>query len=116
MNKLTEAIPYAEKAVQLKPERGIAHYMLGKLYAKLNRNADAIQELERCIRLEPQADSSYYLLARTYRKLGNESKAEEWSSKLVQRKAVRDQQVGLMGPASESRSLLDAPAPWDKIP
>jgi tetratricopeptide (TPR) repeat protein len=116
MNKLTEAIPYAEKAVQLKPERGIAHYMLGKLYAKLNRSTEAIGELETCIRLEPQADSSYYLLARTYRKLGNESKAEEWSSKLTKRKAMRDQQVGLMGPASESTSLLDPPAPWDKLP
>ncbi len=116
MNKLIEAIPYAEKAVQLKPGRGTAHYMLGKLYAKLGRSADAIQELETCIHLEPQADASYYLLARTYRKLGNESKADEWSSELVQRKAMRDQQVGLSGPASESISLLDAPTPWDKIP
>jgi tetratricopeptide (TPR) repeat protein len=116
MNRVAEAISYAETAARLKPGRGITHYMLGKLYTKVDRNADAIRELETCIRLDPKADASYYLLARTYRKLADNAQAERWMTKLTELKTAQDRRIGLSGPATQSTSLLDAPAPWDRTP
>jgi tetratricopeptide (TPR) repeat protein len=114
MNRLDDAIPYAEKSVRLKPDRGITHYMLGKLYAKANRNDDAIRELETCIWLDPQADQCYYVLSRIYKTLGDGLRAEQWSARFRELKAARDRRVGLASPASESSSLLTAPALWDQ--
>jgi tetratricopeptide (TPR) repeat protein len=116
MNRVAEAIPFAEKATRLNPNRDASHYLLGKLYVQSSRNAEAIRELEACVHLNPQADAPCYLLARTYMKLGQQRNAEEWSRKLGELKEAKNRRVGLAGPASESLDIQNAPQSWDKIP
>jgi tetratricopeptide (TPR) repeat protein len=87
--------------------------LLGKLYAKLNRQAEAVREFETCIKLEPNLDYPYYQLARNYMKMGNPSKAQEWNAKLIELKAAKDRQVGLAGPASDAPNMLESGRPWE---
>ncbi len=115
LDKTEEAIPYAQTAVRLRPERAINCYLLGKLYEKTGRDRDAIRELKECVHLNPQADAAYYLLARIYSKSGDPAEAAAWMEKFDKLKSAHDQTVGLMTPASESLSIENAPAPWDRV-
>jgi tetratricopeptide (TPR) repeat protein len=115
MDRVAEAIPFAEQSIRLNPDRDAGHYLLGKLYFKSGRQAEAIRELEVCIRLNPQADAPYYLLARTYKQLGRQDRAEEWNRKLTQLKEEKNRRIGLMGPANQLSDIQNAPLPWDRI-
>jgi tetratricopeptide (TPR) repeat protein len=110
MNKISEAVPYAERSVRLDPGRGPTHYILGKLLAKLGRNQEAITQLEESVRLNPQLQASYYLLARTYMTLGKQAQADEWNRRLSDLKASQDQRIGLAGPASDAMDTRDLQA------
>ena len=113
LNKTAEAIPYAEKSTELKPDRSFNHYMLGKLYAKVGRKAEAIRELETSVRLDPQVEYPYYLLARTYMQIGDQARAQTWSRKLQELKDEKNRAVGLSPPASESPRVLEPVKPWE---
>jgi tetratricopeptide (TPR) repeat protein len=91
-NQVHQAIPYAEKSVQLDSGQAIYHCELGKLYAKADTLSAAIRELEACVRLNPQIVSPYYLLARTYRQMGKVSEANLWRQRLQKLQEVKDQE------------------------
>jgi tetratricopeptide (TPR) repeat protein len=112
MNKIAEAVPYAEKSVSLDPNRGSTHYILGKLLAKLGKSQEAIAQLEESVRLNPQSEASYYLLGRTYMTLGKQGQADEWNRKLNELKASKDKRIGLAGPASDAIDSRDLQAVW----
>jgi tetratricopeptide (TPR) repeat protein len=57
-----EAIPHAEKAIQLSPKSADAHELLGRLLAKTNQHEKAIVNLKCAVKIEETA-RRYELLA-----------------------------------------------------
>jgi len=100
-NKITGAIPFAEKAVTAASPPPSAHYLLGKLYAKAGKLPDAIHELEIAIRLNPSMTEPYYLLARTYMQSGDNQKAQEWNARFQDLKRAQEKKGALGPPSSE---------------
>jgi tetratricopeptide (TPR) repeat protein len=105
-NKPAEAIPYAEKAVSLDPSLAMDHYLLGKLYGKMERKPEAVKELETSIRLDPTLDYPYYLLARMYMRLGDTAKAQEWNLKFKELKKRQTTFHGADNMSSEPRNTI----------
>jgi len=75
-NKLTEALPYLQKAVVISPDESRAHQELGKTYLKLNRLPDAQSELERAAKLAPKDAPLHFILGQVYRREGYAEKAK----------------------------------------
>jgi len=100
-NKITEAIPFAEKAAAAASPPPSAHYLLGKLYTKTGKLPDAIHELEIAIRLNPSMTEPCYLLARTYMQSGDVQKAQEWNTRFQDLKRAQERKGALGPPSSE---------------
>lgn len=52
------AVPYAEKSLELKPDRFKVHFNLGVAYSKLDRNDEAAEQFEKVLQLIPQDSPS----------------------------------------------------------
>jgi tetratricopeptide (TPR) repeat protein len=82
------------------------HYLLGKLYGKMERKPEAVKELETSIRLDPTLDYPYYLLARTYMRLGDTAKAQEWNLKFQELKKRQTTFHGADNMSSKPRNTI----------
>jgi tetratricopeptide (TPR) repeat protein len=78
LGKQDEALPLAEKAVQIDPGGVKAHAVLGVLYADRGRQEDAVREFKTAIKLAPSYQDPHWRLARLYQSMGKteEAKAE----------------------------------------
>jgi tetratricopeptide (TPR) repeat protein len=78
LNKPGEALPLAEKAVQVDPTIAKAHVDLGILYADSGRQEDAVKEFKAAVKLTPNDQDPHWRLARLYQAMGRgeEAKAE----------------------------------------
>ncbi len=65
--KLSEAVRWAELAVEGDPTFAQAHFLLGKLYKTLGRAAEARQSLEKAVHLQPNLAEAHYLWAASMR-------------------------------------------------
>jgi tetratricopeptide (TPR) repeat protein len=104
-NEPDQALSYAERAAKADPEQAINHFLLGKLYSKLDRKNDSVRELETAVQLNPSLDYPYYLLARMYMRTGNIARAQELNAKLqeIKRNQMTTHGMGTMSsePATE---------------
>jgi tetratricopeptide (TPR) repeat protein len=86
------AAQLALRAVQLAPESGEGHYLLGRSWLELGKTADAVKELETARGLAPNSPEVRFALARVYAKAGQPDAAQqeraafERLNALVQRK------------------------------
>jgi len=78
LGKTEEALPLAEKAVQIDSTIARAHIDLGVLYADSGRQNDAVKEFKAAIKLSPNDQDPHWRLARLYQAMGKheEAKAE----------------------------------------
>jgi tetratricopeptide (TPR) repeat protein len=78
LGKLDDALPLAQKAVQIDQSVAKAHVDLGILYAGRNRQEDAVKEFQTAIKLAPNDQDPHWRLARLYQAMGRheEAKAE----------------------------------------
>ena len=78
LGKQDEALPLAEKAVQIDHSVAKAHVDLGILYAGSGRQEDAVKEFKAAIKLSPNDQDPHWRLARLYQAMGKteEAKAE----------------------------------------
>lgn len=78
LNKPDEALPLAEKAVQVDPTIAKGHVDLGILYADSGRQEDAVKEFKAAVKLTPNDQDPHWRLARLYQAMGrgDEAKAE----------------------------------------
>jgi tetratricopeptide (TPR) repeat protein len=106
-NQPQKAIVYAERAAEDDPKQAVNHYLLGKLYGKLERKTESVRELETAVQLDPSLDYPYYLLARMYMRTGNLAKAQELNRKFEE---LKKQQVRMHG-VSAMVSEPEAQAP-----
>jgi predicted Zn-dependent protease len=71
-----QALPLAEKAVQLAPKMFAARNVLGRVLLELGQLERAIRELEEGTRLAPNSPEMHYALGRAYRRAGREADAK----------------------------------------
>lgn len=76
LNRLTEGIPYLEKAIRLEPNNGYWMEDLAVAYGMSGRIRETIPLLEKVIALRPNEPAGYRNLATTYYNLGDKKKAE----------------------------------------
>jgi len=76
-NRSQEALPYFQRALALDPSYALAHYQLGRLYARASQYHEARAELEKAVGLQPDLAEAYYQLAHTYQRLDEEQKADQ---------------------------------------
>ena len=76
LGKQDDALPLAEKAVQIDPSIAKAHVDLGILYADRGRQNEAVKELKAAIKLSPNDQDPHWRLARLYQALGKQEDAK----------------------------------------
>ena len=70
-----DALPLAEKAVQLAPKLYAARNVLGRVLLEIGKVERAITELEEGVRLAPSSPEMYFALARAYTRAGRKQEA-----------------------------------------
>ena len=70
-----DALPLAEKAVQLAPKLYAARNVLGRVLLEIGQVERAITELEEGVRLAPSSPEMYFALARAYTRAGRKQEA-----------------------------------------
>ena len=75
-DEYNEALPLAEKAVQLAPKLFAARNVLGRVLLELGQVERAVKELEEGVRLAPNSPEMHYALGRAYRRAGREADAK----------------------------------------
>jgi tetratricopeptide (TPR) repeat protein len=76
LGKPDEALPLAEKAVEIDPSIAKGHVDLGILYADKGRQTDAVKEFKAAIRLSPNDQDPHWRLARLYQAMGRQEEAK----------------------------------------
>lgn len=74
-NRAADALPFAQRAVELAPNDAEGHEALAKAYADMGRRAEAVPEWERAAVLNPTDASPYYHLYQIYMASGQKEKA-----------------------------------------
>ena len=77
MNRVAEALPVLQKAVQLNPKSAEGAYLLGKALNKLGKESEAVKALLQAIRNNPDYAEPHYLLSRIYLSQGREADARQ---------------------------------------
>ncbi len=76
LGKPEDALPMAEKAVQIDPSIAKGHVDLGILYADSGRQKDAVAEFKAAIKLSPNDQDPHWRLARLYQAMGEQQEAK----------------------------------------
>ncbi|HYK22932.1 MAG TPA: tetratricopeptide repeat protein [Pyrinomonadaceae bacterium] len=71
-----DALPLAEKAVQLAPKLYAARNVLGRVLLELGQVDRSIQELEEGVKLAPSSPEMHFALARAYTRAGRKQDAD----------------------------------------
>src|ERR1041384_2607678 len=74
-DQYNDALPLAEKAVQLAPKLYAARNVLGRVLLELGQVDRAIKELEEGARLAPMSPEMHFALARAYTRAGRKEEA-----------------------------------------
>lgn len=92
-----EAMPEAQRAVQLAHDSAEAHYVLGRACLELGQEREAVQELEAASRLAPGSPEVHFNLAKAYSKAKMPEKAEEERAIFARLNALAEKQRSLSG-------------------
>jgi Flp pilus assembly protein TadD len=76
-NNAQEAVVWMRKAVAVRPDRPLPHYVLGKALRAAGDLSGAVGAFEAAIRVSPQFVPAYLQLAEVYTAMGQPDKAEE---------------------------------------
>jgi tetratricopeptide (TPR) repeat protein len=74
--QFTDALPLAERAVQLEPNMYPARNVLGRVLLELDQIDRSIKELEEGVRLAPNIPEMHFALARAYTRAGRKPDAD----------------------------------------
>jgi tetratricopeptide (TPR) repeat protein len=77
VERYAEAIPWLQKAVQLNPQSGRAHFELGSAYGATGNWAGSAEQLELAVVRTPESDDLHFFLAFAYDNLGRGADAEK---------------------------------------
>jgi len=74
-DQFNDALPLAEKAVQLAPKLYAARNVLGRVLLELGQVDRSIRELEEGVKLAPNSPEMHFALARAYTRAGRKDEA-----------------------------------------
>jgi predicted Zn-dependent protease len=74
-DQFEDALPLAEKAVQLAPKLYAARNVFGRVLLELGQVDRAVKELEEGVRLAPSSPEMHFALARAYTRAGKKEEA-----------------------------------------
>jgi len=92
-----EALPLAQRAVQLAASSAEGHYLLGRTSLELGKDEDAIRELEMASRLEPGSPEVHFNLAKAYARAKLVDRAEQERATFVRLNALAEQRRSQSG-------------------
>jgi tetratricopeptide (TPR) repeat protein len=90
--KIEEAFKLADRAAEIQPDSGEAHYLEGKALMKMGRVKEAVPELERAAQRNPDDSKAHFQLAEAYEALGEKGRARAERQALAQTKRRANQQ------------------------
>ena len=99
-----DALPSAQRAVQLEPESAEAHYLLGRSFLELGQQEKAMQELVTASRMAPGSPEVHFNLAKAYARANLPEKAEQERATFARLNALAELQRSLHGSQSYSGS------------
>jgi tetratricopeptide (TPR) repeat protein len=99
-----DALPSAQRAVELADDSPEAHYLLGRSWLELGQQEKALQELERASKMAPGSPEVHFNLAKAYAKANEPEKAEQERSTFARLNALAEQQRSQHGNQSYSGS------------
>jgi len=106
-NKFAEGLPFAEKAVRLKPKEFSARNALGRILLETGDVKRATSELEEGVRLAPDSPEMRYALARAYTRGGRKDEATREHAEFVRldklRRELKGEPLSLPEKAAERR-------------
>src|SRR5271170_1223548 len=91
-----EALPAAQKAVQLAPDSADAHYVLGRTWME-SGDSQAVGELELASRLSPASPEIHFALSRAYTKANQPEKAQHERAEFARLNDLAEQQRAQRG-------------------
>jgi tetratricopeptide (TPR) repeat protein len=96
-HRAADALPPAQRAVNLAPDSAEAHYVLGRTFLELGQNESAVRELETAEKFAPGSPEIHFNLAKAYAKAKRPEKAEQERATFVRLNALAEQQRSLHG-------------------
>jgi tetratricopeptide (TPR) repeat protein len=99
-----DALPLAQRAVQLRDDSPEAHYLLGRSYLDLDQNNRAMQALERAAKMAPDTPEVHFNLAKAYARLNLSAKSEEERAAFIRLNTLAEKQRSQSGSQSYSGS------------
>ncbi len=75
--RASEALEYAQRAVQVAPQQGLPHLTLGRVLGRLGRLQEAMAQDEQALRMNPNAAEAHYNFGVAMMKLGKVPEAAE---------------------------------------
>jgi tetratricopeptide (TPR) repeat protein len=106
-NMHAAGLPFAEKAVRLKPNEFAARNALGRILLEIGDVKRAIRELEEGVRLAPDSPEMRYTLARAYTRDGRKDDAAREQAEFVRldklRRELKGEPLGLPAEAAKGR-------------
>jgi tetratricopeptide (TPR) repeat protein len=109
LGKQDDALPLAEKAVQIDPTIAKAHAVLGILYADRDRKDDAVKEFKAAIKLSPNYQDPHWRLARLYQAMGKQQEAKAEFEKTKALHTAEQQSIISQLKAAQDRGAPAAP-------
>jgi tetratricopeptide (TPR) repeat protein len=109
LGKQDEALPIAERAVQVDPGIAKAHVNLGILYADRGRQEDAVKEFNTAIKLSPNDQDPHWRLARLYQAMGKQEEAKAEFEKTKTLHTAQQESIFKDLKAAQNRGASAAP-------
>jgi tetratricopeptide (TPR) repeat protein len=109
LGKQDEALPLAEKAVQIDTSIAQAHVDLGILYADRGRQMDAMKEFKAAIKLSPNDQDPHWRLARLYLAMGKQGEAKAEFEKTKSIHQAEQESIFSKLKAAQDRGTAAAP-------
>jgi Flp pilus assembly protein TadD len=104
MHRPADALPSAQRAVELAPDSGEAHYLLGRSCLELGQQEKALRELETASKMAPGSPEVHFNLAKAYAKADLPEKAEQERATFARLNALAELQRSRHGNQSYSGS------------
>ncbi len=112
--QFAEALPFAEKAVELEPRQFAARNALGRTLLELGQTDRAIQELEAGAKLAPDSPQMLFHLARAYQRAGRKEDADRTREAFIRLdRAARNQRTTMTGQGALGEAPVEPQAPPD---
>jgi tetratricopeptide (TPR) repeat protein len=104
MHRPADALPSAQRAVELGPDSAEAHYLLGRSCLEAGQREKALQELETASKMAPGSPEVHFNLAKAYAKANLPEKAEQERATFARLNALAELERSRHGSQSYSGS------------